>query len=171
MQRLDDQAHDDHSDLDANTIGGREEYAWSVPLVTLKQVRDRSIRFTVDRVQRPQDVFEAVLPYYREADREILSVLCLDSQNQPTAFSVASVGGLNTTRTRPAEILKSALLSNALALILVHNHPSGCQEPSPEDIEFTRAISRACEAVGLELYDHLVVTDTGFTSLRERGLL
>ena len=143
----------------------------TIKRVRLKQVCDGRIRFSVDRISRPRDVYDAVLPYYRGADREILSALCLDAQNQPNCFNVASIGALNTTRTRPADILKAAILSNALGLVLIHNHPSGELEPSPEDIEFTRAIQRACELVGIELYDHLIVTDDGFTSFRERGLL
>ncbi len=143
----------------------------TIKRVRLKQVCDGRIRFSVEHVSRPRDVYDAVLPYYRGADREILSVLCLDAQNQPNCFNVASIGALNTTRTRPAEILKAAILSNALGLVLIHNHPSGELEPSPEDIEFTRAMQRACELVGIDLYDHLIVTDDGFTSFRERGLL
>ena len=143
----------------------------TIKRVRLKQVCDGRIRFSVDRISRPRDVYDAVLPYYRGADREILSALCLDAQNQPNCFNVASIGALNTTRTRPADILKAAILSNALGLVLIHNHPSGELEPSPEDIEFTRAIQRACELIGVELYDHLIVTDDGFTSFRERGLL
>ncbi len=143
----------------------------TIKRVRLKQVCDGRIRFSVDRISRPRDVYDAVLPFYRGADREILSALCLDAQNQPTCFNVASIGALNTTRTRPADILKAAILSNALGLVLIHNHPSGELEPSPEDIEFTRAIQRACELVGIDLYDHLIVTDDGFTSFRERGLL
>lgn len=143
----------------------------TVKRVRLKQVCDGRIRFAVDRVSRPREVYDAVMPYYKGADREILSVLCLDAQNQPNSFNVASIGALNTTRTRPAEILKAAILSNALGLILIHNHPSGELDPSPEDLEFTRAVQRACELVGIDLYDHLIVTDDGFTSFRERGLL
>ena len=143
----------------------------TVKRVRLKQVCDGRIRFAVDRISRPREVYDAVMPYYKGADREILSVLCLDAQNQPNSFNVASIGALNTTRTRPAEILKAAILSNALGLILIHNHPSGELDPSPEDLEFTRAVQRACELVGIDLYDHVIVTDDGFTSLRERGLL
>jgi len=143
----------------------------TIKRVRLKQVCDGRIRFSVDRISRPRDVYDAVLPYYRGADREILSALCLDAQNQPNCFNVASIGALNTTRTRPADILKAAILSNALGLVLIHNHPSGELDPSPEDIEFTRAIQRACELIGIELYDHLIVTDDGFTSFRERGLI
>jgi DNA repair protein RadC len=53
----------------------------------------------------------------------------------------------------------------------VHNHPSGCHEASDEDIAFTREIARACELLGLELYDHLIVSDSDYSFLRERGLL
>ncbi len=77
----------------------------SVQKVRLRQVRDGRVKFSVTQVQRPRQVYEAVLPYYRGADREMLSVLCLDAQNQPTAFNVVSVGSLNTTRTHPADIL------------------------------------------------------------------
>ena len=91
--------------------------------VRLKQVCDGRIRFAVERVAKPRDVYEAVLPYYRGADREILSTLCLDAQNQPSCFNVASIGALNTTRTRPADILKAAIMSNALGLVLIHYVP------------------------------------------------
>ena len=143
----------------------------SIPKIRLRQVRDGHVRFVVDKVTRPSEVFQAVRPYYRGADREILSVVCLDAQNQPTCFHVCSIGSLNTTRTLPADILKPALLSNSLGIVLVHNHPSGCLEPSDEDVEFTAHIRRACEALGIDLFDHLIVSDTGFTSLRERGVL
>ena len=143
----------------------------TIKRIRLRQVRDGRIKFAVEKIERPKDVYDAVIPYYRGADREILSVLCLDAQNQPTCFNVASIGALNTTRTRPAEILKVAIVTNASGLVIIHNHPSGSLEPSPEDLEFTRAMQQACELVGIDLYDHLVVTDDGFTSLRERGLI
>lgn len=143
----------------------------SIVKVKLRQVRDGRVKFAVDKVSRPAEVFRAVQGYYKGADREILSVLCLDSQNSPSCFHIVSIGGLNTTRTRPADILKAAILSNSLGLILVHNHPSGVLDPSPEDIEFTHAVQKACELVGVEFHDHLIVSDGGFTSMRERGLL
>ena len=68
----------------------------TVKRVRLKQVCDGRIRFAVDRISRPREVYDAVMPYYKGADREILSVLCLDAQNQPNSFNVASIGALNT---------------------------------------------------------------------------
>lgn len=102
---------------------------------------------------------------------ECLAVLCLDAQNAIIHREVLSIGSLNTTRTHPREILRPAIVHGALGLILGHNHPSGKLDPSPEDVEFTRTVTRAGELMGIELYDHLILTGHGYTSMRERGLL
>jgi DNA repair protein RadC len=67
--------------------------------------------------------------------------------------------------------LKSALLEDAAAMILYHNHPSGDPAPSSEDLDFTRRLKKAAEMVGVRLVDHVVVAREGSVSLRERGLL
>ena len=82
-----------------------------------------------------------------------------------------SIGSLNTTRTHPREILQPAIACSALGFILGHNHPSGSLTPSQDDIDFTRAIKRASEIVGIGLYDHIIVASGGFVSLKEKGLL
>ena len=103
------------------------------------------------------------------AKKEHLLGLYLDAQNGLIHRETISVGSLNTTRTHPREILYPAIAHLALGFIPVHNHPSGSLDPSDEDVQFTRAIHRAGETVGIELYDHLIVARGGFTSLRERG--
>jgi DNA repair protein RadC len=103
--------------------------------------------------------------------KEHLVGLYLDAQNGLLHSETISVGSLNTTRTHPREILYPAIVHLAFGFILAHNHPSGSLDPSDEDVAFSRAVQRAGELVGIELYDHLIVTATGFTSLRERGAL
>ncbi len=122
------------------------------------------------KFNRPRDVFREVRDLTR-ARKEHLVGLYLDAQNGLLLRETISMGSLNTTRTHPREILFPAVQHGALGFILAHNHPSGCLEPSPEDLEFTRAVARAGELMGIELYDHLVVSAEGYTSLRERGLL
>jgi DNA repair protein RadC len=122
------------------------------------------------RVARPREVFARVQDVAR-ARKEHLVGLYLDAQNGLLHQEVLSIGSLNTTRTHPREILFPAVVHLALGFILVHNHPSGCLEPSPEDLEFTRSVQRAAELFGIELYDHLVVARAGYTSLREMGML
>lgn len=118
----------------------------------------------------PEDVYDLLEPV-RDAARESLYSLMLDGAHHLVACEEVSRGSLNIVRTPAAEIYKGALLSNALAVILAHNHPSGSLYPSSEDIEFTRSIAKAGELLGVELYDHVIVTDRGYTSLREHGLL
>lgn len=122
------------------------------------------------KLSRPADVFREVREI-RRARREHLVGLYLDAQNFLIHRETVSIGSLNTTRTHPREILFPAIRHTALGFILTHNHPSGCLDPSPEDLEFTAAVKRAGEIVGIELYDHLIVTTDGYTSMRERGLL
>jgi DNA repair protein RadC len=122
------------------------------------------------RLTRPRDVFKQVR-HIGALKKEHLLGLYLDAQNGLAHMETVSVGSLNTTRTHPREILYPAIVHLAFGFILAHNHPSGSLDPSDEDIAFSRAVQRAGEVVGIELYDHLIVTATGFTSLRERGAL
>lgn len=105
------------------------------------------------------------------ARKEHLVALYLDAQNHLIGRETISIGSLNTTRTHPREILQPAIACSALGFILAHNHPSGSLTPSQDDIDFTRAIKRASEIIGIGLYDHIIVSEKGYTSLKEKGLL
>jgi len=107
----------------------------------------------------------------RRARKEHLVALYLDAQNHLISRETISIGSLNTTRTHPREILQPAIAVSALGFILAHNHPSGSLTPSQDDIDFTRAIRRASEIIGIGLYDHLIVSEKGYVSLKEKGLL
>ena len=122
------------------------------------------------RVGGPGEVFTQVRDLCR-AKKEHLVGLYLDSQNHLLARETISIGSLNTTRTHPREILHPAITHLALGFILAHNHPSGTLVPSSDDIEFTRAIARAGEMMGIPLYDHVIVSRAGYVSLKEKGLL
>jgi DNA repair protein RadC len=121
------------------------------------------------RLTRPAEVYRIVAGLAK-ARRERLVALYLDAQNGLIHREVVSLGSLNVTRTAPREIFHPAIVHGALALVLAHNHPSGCLEPSVEDVEFTRGVQRAGALLGIELYDHLIVAGPGYTSLRERGV-
>lgn len=122
------------------------------------------------RVTRPGEVWRLTRDL-AAAKKECLAGLYLDAQNGLLHRETLSVGSLNTTRTHPREVLYPAVVHLAMGFILAHNHPSGTLEPSDEDVAFTRGIHRAGELMGIELYDHVIVTRDGYTSLRERGVL
>jgi DNA repair protein RadC len=105
------------------------------------------------------------------AKKEHLVALYLDAQNHLLGKETISVGSLNTTRTHPREIFQPAIACSAMGIILAHNHPSGSLAASQEDVDFTRAIRRASEILGIGLYDHIIVSEKGFVSLKEKGLM
>jgi len=121
-------------------------------------------------VSSPREVYARV-KRLATAKSERLIVLYLDEQNHVIDRKVVSVGGLNTTRTHPREIMRPAIACGALGFILAHNHPSGSLEASQDDVDFTRAIRRAAEIVGIGLYDHVIVSSAGFVSMKEGGTL
>lgn len=103
--------------------------------------------------------------------REQFRLLFLDSKNHLIADEVQQVGTVNHMPVYPREVVKRALVLNATALILVHNHPSGDPAPSPEDIDLTKSLSHALAGVNIAVHDHLIIGKAGHFSFRERGMI
>jgi len=118
----------------------------------------------------PQKANEVVGDYIRDMDRETLCVVNYNSKLQPINFSVVSIGAVNQTVAVPREILKTAILSNATSIGILHNHPSGDLTPSKQDIMLTDRLIRACDLMGINLVDHIIVGPKthNYYSLREK---
>jgi DNA repair protein RadC len=86
-------------------------------------------------------------------------------------LEVISIGTLSASLCHPREIFAPAIVASAAAIIAIHNHPSGDPTPSAEDRDVTRRLQRAGEILGIPLADHVVVSESGFFSFREHGLL
>jgi len=99
-------------------------------------------------------------------DREAFAVIHLDHKRRAISAEVVAVGTLCATLVHPREVFKGALLANASAIVLAHNHPSGDPVPSPEDLALTRVLLAAGDVIGVTVEDHLVVGDT-VVSMRE----
>ena len=105
-------------------------------------------------------------------DREACVAAYLDTKHRVISTELVSIGSVDHTFMAPRDLLRGALLHNASALVIAHNHPSGDCEPSRDDEAVTRRIVRACEIVGIELLDHLVIGHAGrWVSLARRGVL
>jgi DNA repair protein RadC len=102
---------------------------------------------------------------------EQFRILFLDRKNVLIADEVQQRGTIDHTPVYPREVVKRALELGAAALILVHNHPSGDPKPSRDDIEMTKEVRRAAEALGIGIHDHLVIGRKGHASFRSLGLL
>ncbi len=138
----------------------------------LRVVRERRQGYgNLRRVRDAAQVYEAFREEFGQLDREMFVVLLLDGKNQVIGFNVVSVGSLTAALVHPREVFKPAILVNAAALVLAHNHPSGDPEPSPEDIAITRRLKEAGELLGIKIVDHVVIGDGRFSSFAEQLLV
>ena len=108
--------------------------------------------------------------FLQEETKEYFICLHLDGKNRLVVVDVCSVGSLNQSIVHPREIFKTALLSSAAAIILLHNHPTGDPTPSSEDLEVTRRLQEAGTLLGIKVLDHIII-GTEYYSFAERGHL
>ena len=103
-------------------------------------------------------------------DQESLRVLLLNTRNQVMGISEVYRGNVNSAVVRAAEVFREAVRQNCLAVIVVHNHPSGDPTPSDDDVRVTKQLVEAGRLLDIELLDYIVLAQQGFVSLKERGL-
>jgi DNA repair protein RadC len=134
--------------------------------------RAASIRRTDKfQIRSPEDVVRKFQPLLRDLKQEIFKVLLLDSANHLLRDVKISEGILNSSLIHPREVFQQAILEPAASIILLHNHPSGNPEPSPEDVHVTRQMVEAGKIIGIPVQDHIIITASSYTSLTERGVL
>ena len=147
-----------------------------VQAVTLSAAIELAARMEKDTLGRekfssPERVASYLTRLYGRRSQESTGVLLLDAKHRLLRDRECYRGTIDRALVEPREVLKQALLEDAAAMILYHNHPSGDPAPSPEDLEFTRRLKHAADLVGVRFLDHVVVGRRGSVSLRERGLL
>jgi DNA repair protein RadC len=139
--------------------------AESARLRTLADIEERA------QITSPECAAEIVLPELAARDRERCLGLLLDTKHRLIEVVTVSVGSVDHTFMSPREVFRDALVANASALVLSHNHPSGDPEPSRDDELVTRRLVRAGEVVGVDVLDHLVVGGQRWVSLARRGVV
>lgn len=162
------------------TLFGKEETASKRRTIKLKQIKAVYEKLTVreevtdylkagTRYTAPSQVYET-FSFLMQETKENFITLHLDGKNRIIAMDTVSIGSLNQSIVHPREVFKTALLSSAAAIILVHQHPTGDSSPSSEDIAITRRLKEAGEIMGVKVLDHIIIGDT-YLSFVERGLL
>lgn len=121
-------------------------------------------------IHSPGDAANLVKYEMSALEQEELRVMLLDTRNHVSGVVNVYRGSLNSSQVRVGELFKHAVRRSAAAIIVVHNHPSGDPNPSPDDIAVTRAIVQAGKLLDIEVLDHLVIGNGRFVSLKERGL-
>lgn len=132
----------------------------SIPVVSLR-IKEDSKLYAEEPISNAEDAVKiftkAIYKDLGFQDRESFLLLNLNTKNQPINMSVVAVGSLDHALIDIKSVFKTALLSNTAKMIVFHNHPSGCNTPSLEDIRFTDLLYTASNLMGLQLLDHIIV--------------
>lgn len=121
-------------------------------------------------INSPADAAALVQYDMSALEQEHLRVMLLDRRNRVLEIVEVYKGSVNSSQVRVGELFKEAVRTNASAIIVVHNHPSGDPTPSPDDVAVTRAIVQAGKLLDVDVLDHLVIGQGKWVSLKERGL-
>ena len=124
-----------------------------------------------DMISDSRQVVDHLSTYLEGRRSEAFVVIYLNSRNAVITTKVMAEGTVNQAAVYPREIMREALLLDAVALIISHNHPSGQINPSEDDRRITQKIRQACEAMDMILHDHVIVADGEWFSFADSGLL
>lgn len=135
----------------------------------LRMIKESSFPYENIQITCPADSVDFFQKTLRmnELPMEQVWALYLDTKHKIIGCEMVSKGGLSGASLFPRDLLRSAILMNASAIIMAHNHPSGDPKPSPDDISTTKNLMKGCDLVGIDLLDHIVIGDVGYTSIKE----
>ena len=122
-------------------------------------------------VTSSKDIAEYLVARLKDYRREVFAVVFLNRANKINHFEVVSEGGITGTVADPRIVLKKALEEEAVSIILCHNHPSGSLKPSRADEELTYKIKEAAKFLDIRVLDHMIVSDAGYFSFADEGLI
>ena len=125
-------------------------------VVRVKLIDDTPL-FGNELIQSANDAVFLMQKELRNCDRETFCALHLNAKGKPLSMSIISIGELTSTIVHPREVFKASILSNASAVIFMHNHPSGELIPSEEDKKATKRLEMAGQILGIPVVDHIIV--------------
>ncbi|NJO82230.1 MAG: DNA repair protein RadC [Blastochloris sp.] len=123
------------------------------------------------QIRAPTDVAQLLQVEMAHLEQEHLRTICVDTKNRIQHIHTVYIGSLNATIVRVGAVFREAIRRNSASIILAHNHPSGCCEPSPEDVAVTKNVVAAGRLLNITLLDHLIIGAGRYCSLAERRLL
>jgi DNA repair protein RadC len=121
-------------------------------------------------IRCPEDVYALFGAEMALLEQEHVRVVLLDTRTRLITWKDVHIGNVHSAVVRVAEVFKEAVRAGCPSIIVVHNHPSGDPEPSPDDAALTKQLEEAGRLLGVEVTDHIVIGRSGIVSLRERGL-
>lgn len=132
---------------------------------TLKSCKEQII------ISSPKDISSLLINEMSNLNQEVLKLIVLNTKNAILKTKDIFKGSLNSSIVHPREIYQEAIRASGASIIICHNHPSGDPTPSKEDINITLRIKECGKIIGIELIDHIIIGNTNYISLKEKGII
>ncbi len=145
------------------------------------RLRELTVRYSVRKdsdghsiavgraLSSPKDAAATFMALLQDEPGEVFGMLCLTTKHRVIAYHEVSRGTLDSTPVHPREVFKATLLSNAAAVVVCHNHPSGDPTPTMDDVDVTRRLVATGDVLGIPVLDHIVVGEGRYFSFKEGG--
>ena len=147
----------------------------SINVISMKQVREREVPYKLDQeaANSPDKCYALIERVFSLSEEPVekFGIICLNTKLKVAGMHILAVGGLNEALVGVREVFQAALMNNAYAIILFHNHPSGDTRPSSSDAAMTDKMVEAGKLLGVRVLEHIIVGYDGFTSFANEGLI
>ena len=140
------------------------------PITRVQMIREGEIS-TRPMLTSPADAAELLTALIRDEPQEVLVVITVTTKMRVLGVCEVYRGCIDSSPVRLAEIFRPAILQNAAGIFIAHNHPSGDPTPSAADARVTRELAEVGRSLGLPLHDHLIIGESSWVSMRERGFI
>lgn len=120
-----------------------------------------------NKIGSPMDMYNTFKFIFDHEVREKFVVFWLSACNKVIGYEVVSEGCLSSSVVEPREVFRGAIVASCKSIIVAHNHPSGNCEPSPEDIKLTNVLRQTGIIIGIQVFDHIIFTDSTYYSFEE----
>jgi DNA repair protein RadC len=132
---------------------------------------DTLVKTQIRNSNSAANFFRSIFPEEVMEHHEEMWIGYLNNTNRPIGFMQLSKGNTNSTVVGIKELVQGAVMCNASAVVMMHNHPSGNKKPSDADISLTNRVMKGLELFDIKLVDHIILTLDSYTSMAEEGLL
>ncbi len=148
----------------------KKDTQWiSLYRVRLEKDRDLMKDRRTFSIAAPEDIVKVIRPVFDGIDREQFVVLYLNMKLHPIGMEIVAIGGSYACNVEIKNVFKGAIVANAVAIAVAHNHPSGIPKPSEGDFTLTRQIAWAGEILGIRLMDHVIIGEDTFYSMKKEN--
>lgn len=139
--------------------------------VSEERIKKEKTRIGRNAIYSPEDIANQVRPIIKDFMKENFVIVSLDVRNKVIETDLVSEGTLSSSLVHPRETFMYAIKRRAAQVVVLHNHPSGDKNPSDDDIKISRRLIDAGKIMGIELIDHIILTQSDYYSFKENGLI